>query len=614
MLIRGRLRMELTEKQIQVLNADGHLLVTGGPGSGKTTISIFKAAQVAETILRPGQGVLFLSFARATVSRVVEAIEFEQKIPTKIKRRIDVETYHSFFWRILKAHGYLVGLPRDLTILVPSAEAIALSDVRNSHGADSKLNETQKQAKRAAETAERYRLATEESRICFDLFAPYVGDLLHGSETLRRLMATMYPVIILDEFQDTNPGQWRVVQALGAFCRLIALADPEQRIFDFIGADPERLNHYRDAFAPIEIDFSTDNHRSGGTDIAKFANDILKGSFSQSAYTGVEFEVFDPFPDPAMTKLITTAYAARKRLVASGKSDWSLAVLVPTKKMTRLVSDKFREPPAGMQPIDHTAVIELEAAILGSEIIAHLMQPDTDDDHFSKFIDLVCNYFQGKGGDRPTSSALKEAAAVRSAYDKWLAASVAGKKPHAKSMMHALSSTYAQARAIPLTGDPNKDWRAVRAALESGTCSRLKEISLEVRNVRLLERGGQLRQDLAQNWRDHGSYANAHAIVQRAFVQEHFATGGKPETGVIVMNMHKAKGKQFDEVIIFEGWPRREKGKIVANLDRIVRSNDRAEINDGSRQNFRVSVTRGRQRITILTPNDDPCVLLVPDI
>ncbi|MEP4338515.1 MAG: UvrD-helicase domain-containing protein, partial [Roseobacter sp.] len=340
--------------------------------------------------------------------RVVEAIEYEQSIPRELKRQIEVETYHSFFWRILKAHGYLIGLPRRLDILTPPTEAIVLSTIRSDFEVDSKLSDDEKAAKASAEDAEQRRLALEEGRICFDLFAPFVGDLLHGSERLRRLLATMYPVIILDEFQDTNPEQWRVVQALGSYSCVVALADPEQRIFDFIGADPERLNHFRKAFNPSEIEFSDDNHRSAGTDISKFGNDILTGKFRQETYEGVNFALFESYANQAMTELVTNTYAARKRLVESGIVDWSLAILVPTKKMTRLVSDNFREPPAGMQAIVHTAVVELEAAILGSEVIAHLLQPETGE-HVDAFVKLMCNYFQGKGGDRPTKGALEEA-------------------------------------------------------------------------------------------------------------------------------------------------------------------------------------------------------------
>jgi DNA helicase-2/ATP-dependent DNA helicase PcrA len=603
--------MQLSEKQREIMAAEGHLLVTGGPGSGKTTISILKAADIAARCLRPGQKILFLSFARATVSRVIEAIEYEQRIPREHRRRIDVETYHSYFWRVLKAHGYLIGLPRRLAILTPAAEAISLSGIRSGYAGDSKLSATDKAEKKAREEAERLWLAKDEGRICFDLFASSVGDILSGSERIRRLVATMYPVIILDEFQDTNDEQWRVVQAFGQFCTLLVLADPEQRIYDFIGADPERLNHFRGAFAPIEVDLSTDNYRSAGTDILMFGNDLLTGSFRQNAYKGINLRGYESNGDQAMTAVVTTAYAARTRLVKSGREGWSLAILVPTKKMTRHVSDALRSPPAGMTDIPHTAAIDLEGAILGAEIIALLMQPDLDGNEFERFIDLLCNYFHGRGGDTPATGDLAQATSIRNACNEWYSRRAAGQEIRKNSLLVPMLAVYAEARALALTGDPDADWRAMRRILEDGTCSRLKGLAEEVRNVRLLDRGTQLRQELSADWRDNGAYANALAIAQRAFVQEHFSTNAKPETGVVVMNMHKAKGKQFDEVIIFEGWPRIVNRKIVANSDRIVRSNAREQIDDQARQNFRVSVTRGRQQTTILTPKNDPCVLLL---
>ena len=601
--------MKLTDKQIEIMAAEGHLLVTGGPGSGKTTISILKASHIAGHKLRAGEKILFLSFARASVSRVVQAIEYEQEIPQEIKRRIDVETYHSFFWRILKAHGYLIGLPRRLTILTPQNAAICLSAIRGDY-AKTGVTEAERTEKRTREANEKVRLAREEGRVCFDLFADYAGEILERSARVRRLTANMYPFIVLDEFQDTNAGQWRVVRALGRHITLHALADPEQRIYDWIGADPERLNHFKAAFAPCEADLSNDNHRSSGTDITRFANDMLAGQFRAEPYVGIEISRYTGNENQAYSALVTTTYRARRRLVASGKREWSLAILVPTKRMTQTVSDVFREPLANMAEIRHTAVVEMDAAILGAHIIAFLMQPDQDGQHFEQFLYLLCDYFHGKGGDTITKGDLKTSESIKSAFAEWGVRQSVGKAMRGNSILVNILLVYETAMKLTLRGDPDKDWLAVRGVLNEGTCPRLKDVAQEVRNVRLLERGTQLRQGLSQDWRDNGFYFNALEIIRQAFLQEHFSSNVKPETGVVVMNMHKAKGKAFDEVIIFEGWPRVAQGQIVANLDRIVQSNLRENITDQSQQNFRVSITRARQRTIILTPQNDPCILL----
>jgi DNA helicase-2/ATP-dependent DNA helicase PcrA len=610
--MRLQVAFDLTDKQKEVLTANGHLLVKGGPGSGKTTISILKAGKIVKEGLKSAQRVLFLSFARATVSRVLEAIAEEDEITPEVKRNIEVDTYHAFFWRLIKTHGYLLGLPRRLSILTPPNEAVALSEIRNEYKPDNKLSKKELNEKKQREYDERRRLAIEEGLVCFDLFAEFTGALLHGSNKIRLLISNAYPVIILDEFQDTALDQWNVIRALGRDSQLLALADPEQRIFDFIGADPKRLQHFKDEFSPTNFDLSDENHRSKGTDLAHFGNDVLKGKFTQKNYDGVNVELFESNQNQAITKVITATLQARKRLIEKDLGNWSLAILVPTKRMTRIVSDAFREPQGKLPRIEHHAAVDMEAAVLAAEILAHILQSHCGKGDVAEFVDLICSYFRGKGGDSPSKTNLQEAGCISAAYKKTLEYRKVGKAIPKNSIYLPIEAAYETSHDLVLGGDPDKDWIVVRNHLEASDSKRLHEIAAEVRNIRLLDRGTQLREALSQNWRDNGGYADALKIIRQAFVQEHFSTNTKPELGVIVMNMHKAKGKQFDEVIIFEGWPRIVRRKIVANPDRIVRGNMRENVNDQTRQNCRVSITRAKLRTTILTPKVDPCVLLIP--
>jgi len=594
--------MKLTDPQREVMAANGHLLISGGPGSGKTTISIIKAADIVKHQLRPGQHVLFLSFARATISRIMETIGQQQQILPEHKKSIKVETYHAFFWRVLKTHGYLVGLPRKLSILAPQNEAIVLAAIR--------LSDVENTTKQQRTIEQLQQLALEEGRVCFDLFAHFAAKILHGSYRIRKLISTMYPFVILDEFQDTNAEQWHVVKVIGENSTLLALADPEQRIYEWIGADPERLEHFRAEFNPTEIDLGTDNHRNEGTEIRLFGDHILRGRFRAKAYSGVECLSYEANPNQAWTKLTVTILQARKRLLASGRSDWSLAILVPTKRMTRLVSDALSSPPAGLPEISHTAVIEMDGVILSAELIALMMQLDHDGKHFSNVIDLLCDFYRGRGGENPSKTDLVEAERIRRAYNDYVARAGKGQSIRRNSLLVDVLDVYKQTRSVVFSGNPDKDWVTLRGILERGSCSRFKTIANEVRNLRLLKRGTQLREALSQDWRANGAYRNALEIARHTFLAEHFAMARRPETGVIIMNMHKAKGKEFDEVIIFDGWPRISQGKIVSNPDRIVRGNSRQYNNEQTKQNLRVSVTRAKSRATILTPKQHPCILL----
>ncbi|EKC7897151.1 UvrD-helicase domain-containing protein, partial [Pseudomonas aeruginosa] len=102
--------MIICERRQTILDEDGHLLIVGGPGSGKTTIALQKATKIIAAGLQPGQSILFLSFSRAAVARVAEASSL--LVDKTVRSQLSLQTFHSFCWSLLKSHGYLLGSPK----------------------------------------------------------------------------------------------------------------------------------------------------------------------------------------------------------------------------------------------------------------------------------------------------------------------------------------------------------------------------------------------------------------------------------------------------------------------------------------------------------------------
>jgi DNA helicase-2/ATP-dependent DNA helicase PcrA len=262
--------LKICEKRQALIDSSRHLLVLGGPGCGKTTIALVKAATIlsGETI-RSVQKVLFLSFARATIGRVLEDVKC--RVPEPQHRRLEISTYHGFEWRIIQSFGYLVTGHKRVRLLSPPDESSRMAGVPSANRRE-KLHE----------------LLETEQLLGFDLFPQLAADILERSPRLRRIISDSYPTIFVDEFQDTSRDEWRLIRSLAERSTVIALADPDQRIYEFRGADAARIGEFTEAVNPEIFDFAGENNRSDGTDIPIFGNGLLTRNNIGKTYTNVK--------------------------------------------------------------------------------------------------------------------------------------------------------------------------------------------------------------------------------------------------------------------------------------------------------------------------------------
>lgn len=492
----------LCEQRQRLLRTDGHIIVRGGAGSGKTTIALAKACEdLASGRIGNSGKALFLSFARATIAQVAE--QATATLPKDQLRRIEINTYHGFAWSVLKSHAYLLGTRPGVSLLL---SALARKRLVGLAGDGRARRQRQ--------------LFDEEGLVAFDLFPVLLAELLEQLPVMAQAFGHAYPTIIVDEFQDTNDQEWAMISRLGQHSRLIALGDPKQRIYDFKGASPRRFNDFIEACAPTEFDFFSENNRSAGTDITSFADAILEGVFRQQPYTGVSVVRYAGRSlRPLKQRVLETANRLRWR------ETWSLAVLVPSNTLAAAVFDCMQGAEHGLPRYPVDIVVSEEGPMLAGMLIALLLEPRTSDIELGVAVLEALAAFEVGRSESASAPAITRsqrmrtlATAVRTRGDRGYGA--AGVGPGIRQLLIDMAH-------LQFAGDPVSDWRAVRTVIAASARAKLQSAAKEARRMRLLRRGTQIEPALADAWRTHGAYVDARSLLRAAVVEDQFAVTGR---------------------------------------------------------------------------------------
>lgn len=264
------------------------LRVAAGAGTGKTTtIAMRLASLVLRDQIEP-ESTLGITFTNKAAAELADRLRSHLPELAKSGREVEVTTYHGFAHKLLSEFGPMVGLPREVTVIGPGYQRQLLRDALSSTPPSvldltapaRRVDELSTLSSRLGDhlrspadllelpveddvTAERHDmalvLATYES-LKTRLGVVDYSDLIriaHQIVSDRALAARVrdrYRLVLLDEYQDTNPAQRELLLSLfGDGFPVTAVGDPDQTIYEWRGASLEN-------FSSFPVHFSTGGH------------------------------------------------------------------------------------------------------------------------------------------------------------------------------------------------------------------------------------------------------------------------------------------------------------------------------------------------------------------
>jgi len=274
-------------QQAAVEHFEGPLLVLAGPGSGKTRVITHRIARLIERGVSP-DAILALTFTNKAAREMASRVQ--ALVPG---RRVQVSTFHRFCSRLLRTWPDDVGLKSSFTILDSSDQVSLVRRIIRDCGYDTVHFEPRRILNRISRarndliTADEFRQRFEQrvgdpldavvcevfphyeqqllhqNAVDFDALLLHVVDILTHSTERREFLDQQFRFVLVDEYQDTNQAQYRILTGLSQiFPNVCATGDPDQSIYGWRGARPDNIAHFERDFSDVEIVMLDENFRS----------------------------------------------------------------------------------------------------------------------------------------------------------------------------------------------------------------------------------------------------------------------------------------------------------------------------------------------------------------
>ncbi len=361
----------LNDRQLEAVRAtEGPVLVIAGAGSGKTRVLTERIAHLVIDKRVPPPHILAFTFTNRAAREMRERLERE--IPG-ISERLWVGTFHATGVKILRTDGERIGVGKWFSIYdaddslalvkdIVSRQAVAVGMMGSPSSVRDRISRWKNDLmtpdmavqsasdnieKRIAAVYREYQQGLARANaLDFDDLIAKVVELFSIHPDVKERYAHRFRYVLVDEFQDTNPIQMALIDALSSHHgNLFVVGDDDQSIYSWRGARVEHILNFENLYPGTKIVRLEENYRSTQT-ILDAANHVIshnKGRKGKNLWTnGGKGEKVGLFVSMDEETEAMNVLNGVKTLVADGYSPREIAVLYRTNAQSRALEDVLK--------------------------------------------------------------------------------------------------------------------------------------------------------------------------------------------------------------------------------------------------------------------------------